>query len=86
MSSPTSLRKRGGQVRSVRAGASFPGPTSLNRGEGLLTGLTLEVGGGDGEGGGRGRREDEPNINRDAVDVRFKLRSRTKIAFDMNAR
>jgi hypothetical protein len=26
-----------------------------------------------------------PNINRDAVDVRFKLRSPFKIAFDMNA-
>jgi len=37
-------------------------PTSLNRGEGLVAGLTQETGGGEGEGegedgGGGGRRE-----------------------------
>jgi hypothetical protein len=30
-------------------------------------------------------RERMSQINRDAVDVRFKLRSPSKIAFDMNA-
>jgi len=52
-------------------------PTSLNRGEGLVAGLTGEVDGdgeGEGEGGGGGRRE-QPEINRDAVDVCLKLRS-----------
>ena len=34
---------------------------------------------------GGGGTTDGPNINRDAVDVRFKLRSPFKIAFDMNA-
>jgi hypothetical protein len=43
----------------VLAGESLAGPTSLNnRGEGLLTGLTRDVGAGEGWDGG-GRREDE---------------------------
>jgi len=59
MSPPTSLRKGEGQVRSALAGALLDGPTSLNRGEGLLAGLTREVGSGEGGGGGGRRREDE---------------------------
>jgi len=68
-------------IRSVGSGPLLVGPTSLNRGEGLLIGLTCEVGGGGGEvvvGEGE-------TMNRDAFDVLFKLRSPTKIAFDMNA-
>jgi len=45
----------------------------------------LENGGGERGGGGRRMREDEPNVNSDAVDVGFKLRSPIKIAFNMNA-
>jgi len=56
MSPLTSLRKGEGQVRSVLAGALLAGPTSLNRGEGLLAGLTREVGSGEGGGGGGRRR------------------------------
>jgi hypothetical protein len=42
------------------AGALLAGPTSLERGEGLLAGLARKVGGGEGGGGGGGgRREDE---------------------------
>jgi len=41
------------------AGALLAGPTSLNRGEGLLSGLAREFGGGEGGGGGGRRREDE---------------------------
>jgi len=61
MSPPTSLRKGEGRVRSVLAGALLAGPTSLERGEGLLAGLARKVGGGEGGGGGGGggRREDE---------------------------
>ena len=59
MSPPTSLRKGEGRVRSVLAGALLAGPTSLNRGEGLLAGLAREFGGGEGGGGGGRRREDE---------------------------
>jgi len=58
MSPLTSLQKGEEQVRSVLAGALLAGPTSLNRGEGLLAGLTREVGSGEGGGGGR-RGEDE---------------------------
>jgi hypothetical protein len=59
MSPPTSLRKGEGRSRSVLAGALLGGPTSLNRGEGLLAGLACEVGGGEAGGGGCRRREDE---------------------------
>jgi len=59
MSLPTSLRKGEGQVCSALAGALFAGPTSLNRGEGLLAELTCEVGSGEGGGGGGRRRKDE---------------------------
>ena len=62
-------------------------PTSLNRGEGLVTGLTSEVGGREvvEERWWRWwRRRERRNINRDAVDVKLKLHSRLKIAFDMN--
>jgi len=59
MSPPTSLRKGEGRVRSVLAGALLAGPTSLNRGEGLLAGLEREVGGGEGGGGDGIRGEDE---------------------------
>jgi hypothetical protein len=59
MSPPTSLWKGEGRVRSVLAGALLDGPTSLNRGEGLLSELTCEVGRGEGGGGGGRRREDE---------------------------
>jgi hypothetical protein len=60
-------------------------PTSLNRGEGLVTGFAGDVGGGEGasEGGGGveerwrsgggGRRR--VKFNRDGVDVELKLRS-----------
>jgi len=57
MNPPTSLWKgksRGGVV--ALAGAPLVGPTSLNRGEGLLAGLTREVGAGEDEGGGGGER------------------------------
>jgi len=54
-------------------------PTSLNRGEGLVGDLTcvVEEGEGEGEGGVERwwRRRERTKINRDAVDVRFKLRS-----------
>jgi hypothetical protein len=43
----------------VLAGRSLAGPTSLNRGEGLLTGLAHDVGASEGWAGGGGRREDE---------------------------
>ena len=61
------------------------GPTSLNRGEGPLSGLSciVESGmGGEGEGGGGGMGRTK--INRDAVDVSFKLQYPSKIAFDIN--
>jgi hypothetical protein len=62
--------------------------TSLSRGEGLARRRsTVEVGGREGEGEGCGwrRKERTSEINRDAVDVKLKLRSPTKIEFDMNA-
>jgi len=57
-------------------------PTSLNRGEGLVTGFAGEFGGVEGEGegevmvesGGGGTRE-RTKINRDVVDGCLKLRS-----------
>ena len=59
MSLPTALRKGEGWVHSVLAGVLLAGPTSLNRGEGLLAGLAHKVGGDEGGGGGGRRREDE---------------------------
>jgi len=59
MSPPTSLQKEEGRVHSMLAGALLGGPTSLNRGEGLLARLAHEFGGGEGGGGGGRRREDE---------------------------
>ena len=53
-------------------------PTSLKRGEGLVSGLSRvfqgEMGG-EGEGGGSGMGGGGAKLNRDGVDVRFKLRS-----------
>jgi hypothetical protein len=43
----------------VLAGVLLAGPTSLNRGEGLLAMLTCKVGGGEGAGSGGRWREDE---------------------------
>jgi len=63
-------------------------PTYLNIGEGLVLDLlcVVEKEGGAEEGRWWWRNErGRPNINRDAVDLRFKLRSPSKIAFDMNA-
>jgi hypothetical protein len=69
----------------VLAGALFVGPTSLNRGEGLLAGLTREDGGGSDGGGGGRRREDERTST--VMGLMFDSNSafRTKIAFDINA-
>ena len=51
-------------------------PTSFNRGEGLVGDLTCVVEEDEGEGeGGVERWWRRTKINRDAVDVRFKLRS-----------
>jgi len=64
-------------------------PTSLKRGEGLISGLRPELEGevgGEGEGGGSGMGRRCANLNRDGVDLSFKLRSPSKITFDMNAR
>jgi len=55
----TSLWKGEGRARSVLAGQSLAGPTSLNREERLLTGLAHDVGVGEGWAGGGGRKEDE---------------------------
>jgi hypothetical protein len=41
--------------------------------------------GGEGEGGGGGMGGGRTNLNRDGVDLSFKLRSPSKITFDMNA-
>jgi hypothetical protein len=65
-------------------------PTSLNGGEGLVTGWTGEVQGVQGEGEGSGRKEvvveeNERTSTHDGVDVCLKLRSSAKITFDMNA-
>ena len=63
-------------------------PTSLNRWEGLVDGqlgvIESEIGG-EGEGGGRGMGGRRTKLNRDGVDLRLKLRSPSKIAFDINA-
>jgi hypothetical protein len=69
----------------VFAGAPLVGPTSLNRGEGHLSGLGREVGGGEGEGGGGGEREDERTST--VMGLMFDLNSAhcTKIAFDIHA-
>jgi hypothetical protein len=69
----------------VLAGAPLVGPTSLNRGEGLLAGLTCEVGGGEDEGDCGGEREDEQTST--VMRLMFHLNSahRTKIAFDIHA-
>ena len=56
------------------------GHTSIKRGERLRAGRMREVV----SGSERGRRE-RMNINLDVVDVSFKLRSLSKMAFDMNA-
>ena len=53
-------------------------PTSLKRGEGLVSGL-LHVFegkmGGKGEAGGSGMGGEQVKLNRDSIDVSFKLRS-----------
>jgi hypothetical protein len=61
-------------------------PTSLKRGEGLASGLPRMLWtkcGGQGEGGGSGMGGGRTNINRDGVDVGFKLRLPSKIALDI---
>ena len=58
------------------------GPTSFERREGFRAGQMHKVGSGSERGGG-GRRE-QMNINCDVVDVSFKLRSLSKMAFNMN--
>ena len=53
-------------------------PTSLKRGEGLVSGLSCVFEGkmgGKGEGGGSGMGGGRAKLNRDGVDVSFKLRS-----------
>ena len=78
-----------GEEEGVGSGVLVVEPTSLNRGEGLVVGFLCVVEREGGvfrrEDGGGGMREDEPNVNGDAVDVRFKLRSPSKITFDVNA-
>jgi hypothetical protein len=69
----------------VHPGVLLIKPTSLMRGKGLIAGLWGVVGR---ELRCRGRMwwwRNETNINRDAVDVGFKLRSPSMITFDMNA-
>jgi len=64
-------------------------PTSLKRGEGLIAELQHLVEGemgGEGEDGGSGMGGQRTNLNHDGVDVGFKLCSRSKITFDMNAK
>ena len=54
-----------------------PEPTSLNRGEGLISELQRLVEGemgGEGKDGGSGMGGQWTNLNRDGVDVDFKLR------------
>jgi len=68
--------------------ASAVRPTSLKRGEGPFADSSCVVEsevGGEEEGGGGGMSGGWTNINRDGVDVRLKLRSPSKIAFDINA-
>ena len=64
-------------------------PTSLKRGEGLISGLDVvvegEIGGG-GKGGGNGMSGGWTNLNSDGVDLSFKLHSPSQITLDMNAR
>ena len=87
---PTFLWKgRGGcsVVRVSERGLAFVfGPTSLNRGEGPLSGLVEAEMGGKGEDGGSGMTGGRTKLNRDGVDGRFKLRLPSKIAFDIDAR
>ena len=89
---PTSLWKGEGRYGWGRASSSLEfvvEPTYLNIGEGLMLALlcVVEKEGGAEEGRWWWRNErGRPNINRDAVDLRFKLRSPSKIVFDMNAR
>jgi len=64
------------------------GPTSLKRGEGPFVNSSCVVEsevGSEEEGGGGGMSGGWTNINRDGVDVPLKLRSPSKIAFDINA-
>jgi hypothetical protein len=87
---PTALWKGEGRVRlefvCLRwVGVLMTGPTSLKRGEGLLARLSRVI---ESEGGWRGRRwwwwaGGRTNINRDGVDVGFKLHSPSKIALDI---
>ena len=59
-------------------------PTSLDRGEGLVSGLTGEIGGGlDGGSGGR-RREDERTSTVMGLMLYSNSAFRTKIAYDIN--
>jgi len=54
------------------------GPTSLKRGNGLIAGVWRMVEGemgGEGEDGGSGMGGGRAKLNRDGVDVSFKLRS-----------
>jgi len=67
-------------------------PTSLNGGEGLVAESTGEVRGVEGEDEGEGgggevvvEEENERTSTRDGVDVCLKLRSSSKITFDINA-
>ena len=89
--SPTSLWKgRGGccVVRVSERGAPFVfGPTSLKRGEGPLSGLSRMVEtemGGKGKDGSSGMGAGRTKLNRDGVDGQFKLRSHSKITFDIS--
>ena len=58
-------------------------PTSLKRGEGLVSGHLHMDQGGKGKGSGRRMSGGWMNINCDGVDVSFKLCSSTKIALDI---
>jgi hypothetical protein len=70
---PTSLWKGEGQLGfDPVLGVLEIGPTSLKRGEGLRAGLLCVV---EGEGGGSGMSGERAKLNRDGVDVSFKLRS-----------
>jgi len=63
-------------------------PTSLKRGEGLISMLQRMLEGkigGEGEGGGSGMGGGCTNLNSDGVDLSFKLRSPSKIMLDINA-
>jgi len=63
-------------------------PTSLKRGEGLISVLQRMLEGkigGEGKGGGSGMGGGCTNLNSDGVDLSFKLCSLSKITFDINA-